>query len=370
MSDINRKEKARKTDAIEVYLLAAQQDEAICRSVKKYLTPVIRNSKTPIVIYDDFDIPPGEDVDKYKNRLFESEIVLAFISVDYLDNNDCFSRTKKVIERYNKNDTILLPVLVRNCLWKSSPFVNLQLLPRNKQPINNKQFWNSEDDALTEVANEIYDAINSFRLRENDEPISKVIAPNEISTNWRNSYYRKAIQKRGTAFLLDTILTIPLFGIITFISIWVGILISKLKMKAQGNFIDSMLYYGIPVLSFVILLTLLESSKRKGTFGKILMKIQTTDVAGYRISFSRAFLRNLLRILLGNLWIILLVKIIYDIIISKFGYAHLLWNNSIYILLWAPLIVIQLLHFWFTGKLIHDRISGTIVGEKLMYSGK
>ena len=61
----------------------------------------------------------------------------------------------------------MLPILVRNCLWKSTPFVNLPLLPRNFQPLNNKQFWNSEDDALTAVVSDIYDSISAFSNAEN-----------------------------------------------------------------------------------------------------------------------------------------------------------------------------------------------------------
>ena len=151
---------------ILVYFLAAPEEEDECRAIRKHLTPVIRNSKIPIEIDSDYDIPSGEDIDKYKLKLFEADIVLALISSDYISDDETYERTQKVIERYNKNETILVPILVRNCLWKSTPFVNLPLLPKNFQPLNNKQFWNSEDDALMAVVDDIYEAINEFSYEE------------------------------------------------------------------------------------------------------------------------------------------------------------------------------------------------------------
>ena len=40
------------------------------------------------------------------------------------------------------------------------------LLPKNQHPLNDKQFWNSEDDALTSVVSDIYNAINDFSKKE------------------------------------------------------------------------------------------------------------------------------------------------------------------------------------------------------------
>ncbi len=155
-----------KRKKITVYFLAAPEEEDECQAIRKYLVPAIRNSKIPVEIYSDFEIPAGEEKEKYKQKLFEADIVLALISSDYISDDETYERTQKVMERYNKNETILVPILVRNCLWKHTPFVKLPLLPKNLQPLNNKQFWNSEDDALMAVVEDIYEAINDFSVEE------------------------------------------------------------------------------------------------------------------------------------------------------------------------------------------------------------
>jgi uncharacterized RDD family membrane protein YckC len=167
----------KKRSKIQVYFLAAHEEEDECQAIRKHLVPAIRNSKIPIEINSDFDIPAGEDKAQYKLKLLEADIVLALISSDYISDDETYERTQKVIARYNNNETILVPILVRNCLWKSTPFVNLPLLPKNFQPLNNKQFWNSEDDALMAVVEDIYEAINDFSNKESfeTEPAVKIV---------------------------------------------------------------------------------------------------------------------------------------------------------------------------------------------------
>lgn len=175
-----------KRNKIKVYFLAAPEEEDECQAIRKYLVPAIRNSKIPVEIYSDFEIPAGEDKAKYKQKLLEADIVLALISSDYISDDETYERTQKVMERYNNNETILVPILVRNCLWKHTPFVKLPLLPKNLQPLNNKQFWNSEDDALMAVVEDIYEAINDFSVEEaqpviaRENAIEKEIEPTSV----------------------------------------------------------------------------------------------------------------------------------------------------------------------------------------------
>ena len=186
-----------KRGKISVYFLAAPEEEDECLAIRKHLSPAIRNSKIPIEINSDFDIPAGEDKAKYKLKLLEADIVLALISSDYISDDETYERTQKVIARYNNNETILVPILVRNCLWKSTPFVNLPLLPKNFQPLNNKQYWNSEDDALMAVVEDIYEAINDF---SNDESFETVPA-----AEWKRAEEQKSATQPATFTRLDIV---------------------------------------------------------------------------------------------------------------------------------------------------------------------
>lgn len=159
---------------IQVYFLASPEDHAVCEDIIKHLKPVVRSSPIPIDLNSDFNIPSGADREQYKQRLFEADIVLALISVDFINDDDIYSRNQKVIERYNNRETVMIPILVRNCMWKATPFVSLPVVPRNLQPLNNKQFWNSQDDAVMAVVNDIYAVFSELAQaqREAAQPLS------------------------------------------------------------------------------------------------------------------------------------------------------------------------------------------------------
>jgi len=416
MNEATQTQKLIKRSKILVYFLAAPEEEDECRAIRKHLSPVIRNSKIPIEIQNDFEIPAAEDKKKYKLKLLDADIVLALISSDYISDDETYERTQKVIERYNNNETILVPILVRNCLWKSTPFVNLPLLPRNFQPLNNKQFWNSEDDALMAVVGDIYEAINRFSAEEtiqqstetrpksvaeqkvktaitiaepeeiSEQPVlqnvvtevkavvespleemittvetekvfTEVVQPvvsssnkndnfqkNEkkevipIEVDWRKKHYRKVLWKRLVAFLLDHLVMIPVsFGIIFLYIIVEEIM--KLIMNVQPKSEDItdgeiILYLLIGFVAYLIINAKMESSKWRGTLGKRILKLQITDKAGEPVTFFRAMIRNILRTVVGYLFIILLP--------------------------------FQYFRFKKTKKLFHDELSRTVIGEKVV----
>ena len=429
-----------KKGKISVYFLAAPEDEEQTKAVKKYLSPVVRSSEIPIEILSDFEIPPGQDINEYKLQLYDADIVLAFISADFINDDQTYIRTQKVIERYNNNETVMLPILVRNCMWKSTPFVNLPLLPKNTQPLNNKQFWNSEDDALTSVVNDIYASINEFSYEDvveesaeadisemtdtnmvesmeeqtvseitkeveaseaiieeakseitpeveemepvvqdaieeiepqdvvdkdasglaeqleeisEPEPIEepsvvpevKKIEPEptktkvkgegniDLQVDWRKKYYRRVLWKRALAFILDQVLTyVPLF----IIGMLIGMEVFDVNLESDTMSTQDWLGLFIsPLILYFVVCAIVESSKYKGTFGKLIMRMEITDRQGNRIGFVRAFFRNILRFITGYLFIFIIPFIIQFFTYRKYK------------------------------KLFHDQISYTVVGERL-----
>jgi uncharacterized RDD family membrane protein YckC len=408
---------------IEVYFLAAPEDQPACEEIIKHLKPIIRSSPFPIQVNSDFNIPPGTEKEKHKQRLLEADIVLALISVDFINNDEVYGRNQKVIERYNKDETALISILVRNFMWKSTPFVSLPLVPKNLQPLNNKQFWNSPDDAVTAVVSDIYDSINELARSQQEAiqavPVAAVepapaprapaeaprmpmevpatgneFAPGEavppmpaaelqptaamempaaqpepeesmkelppavqplpveepsperkpalvmpippagtsepsalpkIAADWRAKYYRTVMIKRAGAILLDHIV------------LYVVLVIILIPFAGGTDAAFSAAFNWVFLILYFVIMPLMESSKWQGTIGKRILKLQITDREGDRVTFLRAFWRNIMRSV-----------VLYSYFIS-FGI----------------LLVIQYLRFNKTRKLFHDELSGTVIGERL-----
>lgn len=396
MTETKQNTRALRDGSIDLYFLAALEDEEVCLEIKKHLAPVIRSYEIPIKIYSDFDILPGQDVALYKSMLDQAEIVLAFISSDFTYNDEINDRLEAAIERYNKRETILLQILVRNCMWKVHPYENLQILPRNEHPLNNKQFWNSEDDALTAVAYEIYDAIKTYIVKKQEKPekevspgISSFDEPQDVpdkvtgtpskvyevfietpgenivmKRHWRLDYFKRTFLKRGKAYLWDIMLTfIPVYALVLGLN-W--IFRGNTGCEAVVDVFDPgfwchFIFYVAPTMALVGICAIFESSKKQATWGKMIMKMQTTDLNGNRLSLAKALWRNFLRFLIGGgLWVLLIPEFIRFVI----GDTDEPKLGIILSLAFASLLI-QSVYFFRTKKIIHDRLSATVVGEKI-----
>lgn len=362
---------------IVVYLLAAPEDREVCQAIAKHLRPVVRDFVKPIQLNSDFDIPSGADVQSYRQRLLQADIVLVLISSDFIGNDEVYGRVRQVTDRHNRGQTVMVPLLVRNCMWKATPFARLDVLPRNLQPLNSRLAWPSADDALTVVVEDIYASLNQLAQRGEVKLASATSAasvaavaaapptvaplmstaqrdsaPLQVSSaeaalpappppglfdaqsptvnaqldpDWRQKYYRNVVWKRAGALVLDYVFAF-LVGVL---------LVAALNLSEDQDAIE-----GLLISVFYLLMPAFEASKLRATPGKWLMKLQITDGQGERIGFVRAFFRNVLR--------------------SLVAYSYIL--------------VVPLLFQWWrfkkTKKLFHDELSSTVIGERLSPSGK
>jgi uncharacterized RDD family membrane protein YckC len=151
-----------------------------------------------------------------------------------------------------------------------------------------------------------------------------------INLDWRKKYYRRVLKKRVIAFLLDIFLTlIPLLLLLQ------AIILTIISWIFVDRIIDDDLLFLTISLLFPLVISLMESSKWKGTFGKIIMKIEITDHYGNPISIWRSLWRNIMKAL---------TYYIYCTIIG---------------------LIIQIIRYKKTKKLFHDNFSNTIIGERL-----
>ena len=340
---------------IQMYLLAADADRAVCEAIVKHLKPVVREFAVPVQLLSDFDLPPGSDVQAHRQRLLTADIVLALISADFISDDAIYARIKAVTELHNSGKVVMIPLLVRNCLWKATPFARLGMLPKNFQPLNNLQFWPSTDDALMAVVDDVYASLNKMTQTTGGllAPAPASAAPGtaagappappaqtppipggghtaavqEIAVDWRRAYYRNVVWKRAGALAIDWVVACMVW------MVWLVVYMSAGNPSSEVDGTDM----AVMVVIFYIICPLLEASPWRATVGKRMMGLQITDQDGRRISFGRAFVRTVLR--------------------TVVGYAYLL---SLGILL-----VVQFLRFKKTKKLFHDELSSTLIGERL-----
>ena len=97
-----------------------------------------------------------------KKELEAADIILLCVSPDFLDVKKKYIwdiEVEKAMERHNKNGAIVIPIILRYCIWTNETFSKINALPRKGKPISS---WMDKDEAWYNVANELELVINNL----------------------------------------------------------------------------------------------------------------------------------------------------------------------------------------------------------------
>lgn len=119
-----------------------------------------------IEVWHDSEITAGEEWSKVIDEQLETaDIILLLVSSSFLSSDFCWSvELKRAMQRHAAKEAIVIPVILRPCLWEEAPFAKLQALPQGGIPIRQSR---NTDDAWLEVAIGIKEAVQRFH-REGD----------------------------------------------------------------------------------------------------------------------------------------------------------------------------------------------------------
>ena len=138
---------------ISIFVSYAHEDD----EERKDLTTHLRQIPN-VAVWDDRAIPAGSNWDEdITTRLNTADIILLLISKDFLDSEYVKDVEIKVaLERNEAGDAIVIPILLKSCIW-TPRLGGLQALPSDENLPEDKNWvtsdaWNRLDDAYTHVA--------------------------------------------------------------------------------------------------------------------------------------------------------------------------------------------------------------------------
>jgi len=116
------------------------------------LTPLKKSGK--IATWNDRQIISGEKWDdKIKRKLYEADIVLCLVSIDFLASEYIMNvEVPLMLKNEKARKTIVVPVILRECGWLDTELSKFQTLPKSGIPILSQT---NIDKALQEVYEEI-----------------------------------------------------------------------------------------------------------------------------------------------------------------------------------------------------------------------
>jgi len=144
---------------LRVFCCYARKDQPGWLELKNRLIPLQRDGL--ISICADINISPGEEWEqKINHYLNTAHIILLLISPDFIASEYCYSKEMtQALERHNKGEAHVIPILLRPVNLQRMPFGKIQSLPTNAKPIKK---WANRDDAFLNVANGIESVIEKL----------------------------------------------------------------------------------------------------------------------------------------------------------------------------------------------------------------
>ena len=150
---------------IEIFFSYAHEDEHLMEAVRRQL--VVFDRQGIIRKWHDRLIAPGGDWHaQIDSRLQHSDIVLLFISADFLASDYCYeAEMGEAMRRHESGLTRVLPIVVRPCPWEVTPISRLQVLPTDAKPLTT---WVNSDAGCLDVARGIMRVVRELRGEKED----------------------------------------------------------------------------------------------------------------------------------------------------------------------------------------------------------
>lgn len=163
--------------AIPVFIAYARDDEAFKNALIQHLSVLVDN-KT-IEHWHDQEIPVGTEWEpQIFARLQTARLIVLLVSSRFLASRYCKEKEMDTaLDRHKRGEAVVLPVLVKTCLWDRTRLVDHQILPKDAKPINR---WTYEDEAWTSVVAVIEKTALELK-REDDKKRQKEAADEAVS---------------------------------------------------------------------------------------------------------------------------------------------------------------------------------------------
>lgn len=138
--------------AVTVLLCYARKDESMAGELKNHLSSFIRNGH--IALWEHGNISPGAEwKQEMDTHLNEAQMILLLMSASFLASDYCYSvQMQRAIERHERKEARVIPVILRPVHWNEPPIDKLQPLPDYAKPISK---WADRDEGYKNVADGI-----------------------------------------------------------------------------------------------------------------------------------------------------------------------------------------------------------------------
>lgn len=164
-------------DTIKLFLSYSHNDETYVNEFIKFTNPLHSGEKRLFELWYDREMYSGSYIwDEIDRKINESDGAIMFLSPDYLSSKSCIKEMKRFIELHNKNGFLLLPLVLKVCLWQEyDDLKSILSLTTDAAPLSK---FKTTEEGLANVVSNIRKSIENHR--------SLIDVPNETIRVYEN----------------------------------------------------------------------------------------------------------------------------------------------------------------------------------------
>jgi formylglycine-generating enzyme required for sulfatase activity len=137
---------------LRVFVSYSSSDDAHRQQLDRFLKPFVRAGI--VEIWHDRKIEPGQEWGTaIAQELQSADVIVLLVSSAFLASDYCYEKEMtRALERHDRGEARVIPVILATCSWESSPFAKLQVLPDRAKPLSK---YGRRDEAWTQIAKAI-----------------------------------------------------------------------------------------------------------------------------------------------------------------------------------------------------------------------
>ena len=148
--------------ALRLFYSYSHKDESLRVELETHLR--LLQLQGLIEAWHDREIEAGHEWEpEIKENLERADIILLLVSANFIASYYCWEEEmKRALERHERKEARVIPVIVRAVNWKKAPFAKLQALPKDGLAVTK---WRDKDSAWQNVSEGIERVIEEMRKK-------------------------------------------------------------------------------------------------------------------------------------------------------------------------------------------------------------
>jgi internalin A len=148
-----------KNPLVKVFYSYSHKDEALKDELDTHL--ILMKRQGLIASWHDRCILAGQEfAQEIDTHLQSADIILLLVSVDFFASNYCYqTEMTTALEKHQKHEAVVIPIIVRTVGWQDAPFGKLTALPTDGKAVTT---WSDRDAAWTNVSEGIKQVVQKI----------------------------------------------------------------------------------------------------------------------------------------------------------------------------------------------------------------